>query len=145
MTYLVDSDWIIDALGNQTAALAALILHAADGLSVSIVTFGEVFDGAYGFPDPERHLAASRRFLSGFTVIPLTDSIMKLFAKHRAALRARGSLIADLDLLIAATALHHDLVLMTRNVRHFRRVPGLQLYQPDPSPGEPGATGPSLR
>jgi predicted nucleic acid-binding protein len=29
-----------------------------------------------------------------------------------------------------ATALHHDLTLLTRNVRHFERIPELPLYQP---------------
>jgi predicted nucleic acid-binding protein len=32
-------------------------------------------------------------------------------------------LILDMDLLIASSAIHHDLTLMTRNVRHFRRFP----------------------
>ena len=41
----------------------------------------------------------------------------------------RGRL-ADFDLHIAATALHHDLTLLTFNLRHFDRVPNLKLYQP---------------
>jgi predicted nucleic acid-binding protein len=127
--YLVDSDWVIDALTNQPTALAALRRHAADGLSVSIVTFGEVFDGAYGFSDPQAHLAGFRRFLSGFVVLGLSDPIMELFAQHRSHLRRQGNLIPDLDLLIAATALHHSLTLMTRNRRHFQRIPSLRLYR----------------
>lgn len=34
------------------------------------------------------------------------------------------------DILIAATALHHDLALVTRNRAHFQRIPGLKLYEP---------------
>jgi predicted nucleic acid-binding protein len=41
-----------------------------------------------------------------------------------------GLLIGDIDLLIAATALVHGDTLLTRNVRHFQRIPGLRLYQP---------------
>ena len=33
-----------------------------------------------------------------------------------------GQIIADFDILIAATALHHDLTLLTRNTRHFDRI-----------------------
>jgi tRNA(fMet)-specific endonuclease VapC len=40
----------------------------------------------------------------------------------------RGRLISDMDLLIAATAMHHNLTLVTRNHRHFERVPNLRLY-----------------
>ena len=55
---------------------------------------------------------------------------MDVFARTRVELRRAGRLIPDLDLLIAATAIHHDLTLLTRNVRHFGRIPELQLYQP---------------
>jgi predicted nucleic acid-binding protein len=55
---------------------------------------------------------------------------MERFAYLRAELRRRGQLFPDLDLLIAATALQHDLTLLTRNVRHFNRIPDLRLYQP---------------
>lgn len=55
---------------------------------------------------------------------------MEIFGRTRFELRRRGQGIADLDLLIAATAVHHDLVLLTRNVRHFNRVPRLDIYQP---------------
>jgi predicted nucleic acid-binding protein len=55
---------------------------------------------------------------------------MLLFGRLRALLRLQGTLIPDLDLLIAATALQHDLVLLTRNRRHFDRIPGLQFGEP---------------
>lgn len=42
-------------------------------------------------------------------------------------LRANGTLIEDADLLIAATALRHRATLITHNVRHFGRIPGLSL------------------
>ena len=48
----------------------------------------------------------------------------------RASLRQHGHLIPDMDVFIAATALEHDLALITRNTRHFERIPDLQLYQP---------------
>jgi predicted nucleic acid-binding protein len=56
---------------------------------------------------------------------------MERFAETRAYLRKRGEGIPDFDLLIAATALHHDLTLLTFNLRHFGRVPDLKkMYQP---------------
>jgi predicted nucleic acid-binding protein len=54
-------------------------------------------------------------------VLPLNKALMKEFA------RIRGQLINGLDLLIAATALYHDLP--THNLRHFSRIPFLKLYQ----------------
>lgn len=59
----------------------------------------------------------------------LSDPIMERFAETRATLRRRGQIIPDFDILIAATALHHDLTMLTFNLRHFERVPDLRIYQ----------------
>lgn len=130
MTYLVDSDWIIDALHGFPDALAALERNAEDGLATSIVTFGEVYDGACGYPNPDEHLASFRQFLAGYDVIGLTDPVMEFFARTRSTLRRQGNIVADLDLLIGATAVVNGFTLMTRNLRHFQRIPNLQIYQP---------------
>ncbi|HYO49122.1 MAG TPA: type II toxin-antitoxin system VapC family toxin, partial [Chloroflexia bacterium] len=69
------------------------------------------------------------QFLREIEVLSLGKSIMKRFARIRGQLRAQGNLITDPDLLIAVTAIHHELTLVTRNTRHFQRIPGLSLYQ----------------
>ncbi|MBI4493912.1 MAG: type II toxin-antitoxin system VapC family toxin [Chloroflexi bacterium] len=55
---------------------------------------------------------------------------MQRFARIRGQLRRSGRVVGDPDLLIAATALHHHLILVTRNLRDFSRIPDLKLYQP---------------
>jgi tRNA(fMet)-specific endonuclease VapC len=128
--YLADTDYLIDARGGISAALGSLQQMSDQGVAVSIVSLGEIFEGAYGFPDPARLLTGFRQFLATYPVLPLIDPIMEVFAATRARLRRTGQLIPDLDLLIAATAIHHDLALVTRNRRHFDRIPGLNLHQP---------------
>ena len=129
MRYLVDTDWIIDGIAGIPAALDMLSRLAVEGVAVSIVTLGEVFEGAYLFPDPDDELAVYRQFLAGYRVLPISEPTVQRFAQTRALLRQQGSLIPDFDLLIAATALEHDLTLITRNQRHFERIPDLRLYQ----------------
>jgi predicted nucleic acid-binding protein len=70
-----------------------------------------------------------QRFLRGVAVLPLTRTIMRRFARLRGQLRTQGLTVQDPDLLIAATALTHDLTLVTRNLRHFGRIPDLVVYQ----------------
>lgn len=101
-----------------------------DGLAVSIIAVAELSEGAFGTPDPQATLDGFRAFLSDFAILPVTDPIVEQFARLRATLRRQGQRIPDMDLLIAATAIAEDLVLITRNVRHFARLPDLQLYQP---------------
>lgn len=127
LTFLVDSDWIIDALAGRTSAVEVLAALRDDGLALSTVTIGEVLDGGYGAEDPEATFPVHRYFLDGFFILEVTDPVADTFARLRATLRKQGNLIPDLDLLIAATALVHDLSLLTRNERHFARVPGLRL------------------
>jgi predicted nucleic acid-binding protein len=129
MRYLVDTDWLIDALVGIPEAVATLEDLTPDGLGISIISVGEVYEGAHRGSDPEVRLARYRMFLAPFPVLSLTDPIMERFARTRAALRRQGELIPDLDLLIAATVLDHDLTLLTRNRRHFLRIPGLMLYE----------------
>jgi predicted nucleic acid-binding protein len=77
--------------------------------------------------------ARFRRFLARLTLPTLDDAIMERFARIRAGLRRQCQLIPipDLDLLIATTAIHHELIQLTRNVRHFARIPALKLHQPN--------------
>jgi predicted nucleic acid-binding protein len=131
LRYLLDNDWIIDVLvGRVPAAREALDRLSDQGLAVSIITVGELYDGAFGYPDTARRLASFRAFLAPFPIVDLNEPIMELFARERARLRQAGMLVPDFDLLIAATALHYDLTLLTRNVRHFTpsRFPALQVY-----------------
>ena len=129
MKYLVDADWIIDALSGMPAAVARLEELAPEGLAVSLIVLGELLEGAYGADDPEERVRTLHQFLAGFGLIGLNQAVMEVFARLRLNLRKQGALIPDFDLLIAATALTHDLTLLTRNVRHFSRIPGLKVLQ----------------
>jgi tRNA(fMet)-specific endonuclease VapC len=129
VSYLLDTDAVADWLNNQPAATQLLSALEPDGLAISLITYGEVYDGIYYGRDPRSAERAFRRFLRGVTVFPLSRTIMRRFARLRGQLRRQGLTIQDPDLLIAATALTHDLTLVTRNVRHFGRIPDLVIHQ----------------
>ena len=130
MSYLVDSDWVAEWLKGRPAAIQLLTALRPDGLAISGVTYGEIYEGIYYGRDPRAHEAGFRRFLRLVRVLPISRLVLRRFARLRGDLRARGQLIGDMDLLIAATALQYNLTLVTRNVRDFQRIPGLKLYQP---------------
>jgi tRNA(fMet)-specific endonuclease VapC len=126
--YLIDTDWLIDATTGRLDAQRTLSSLSDDGLAVSILTVAELYEGAFRTPDPSHTLAGMREFLGDYGILPVTDSIAETFAGERANLRRLGQLIPDMDLLIAATARSYDLTLLTRNIRHFARIPGLRIY-----------------
>lgn len=127
MSLLVDTDWLIDGLRGQPTALSVFEARREEGLGVSMVTVGEVYESAYSSPQSDTHIATLHAFLALFTVLPINDETMRHFGRLRAMLRQGGNLIPDFDLLIAATAIENGLVLLTRNRRHFERIPGLEL------------------
>lgn len=97
---------------------------------MSIVSYGELFDGGVAMPNPEQRIAQLSEFLDEFELLGLDPVTMKIFAQVRNQLRLKGQIIPDLDILIASTALQYDLTLLTRNTRHFARIPNLRLYLP---------------
>jgi tRNA(fMet)-specific endonuclease VapC len=127
--YLVDADWLIDFTAGIPFAVQTLDRLSAEGLAVSIIAVAEVYEGAFATLDSEAALASYRELLSDYAILPVTDRIAEHFARMRAALRRQGQLIPDMDLLIATTAIEEDLILLTRNARHFGRIPGLRVFQ----------------
>ena len=126
--YLIDTDWIIDVLHGNANAEQTLLDLAPEGLAISLITYGELYEGVHYARNRQHALAGLRAFLRGKDVLPLTIDIMELFAIVRGQLsRPIRQQIGDMDMLIAATALHHDLALLTRNTRDFRLVPNLAL------------------
>jgi predicted nucleic acid-binding protein len=59
------------------------------------------------------------------------------FAHIRGNLRQQGLIIGDFDILIGATALHHNLTLVTRNRKHYERIPGLNIHPPEAKKPQP--------
>ncbi len=128
--YLVDTDWIIDVGHGQALATQTLASLFPARIGVSLISYGELSEGAYHAHDPAASLVNLQAFLTGKVLLPLTAAIMERFAVVRGSLpRQLRRQIGDMDLLIAATALTHDLTLLTRNVRDFQHVPELSLYQ----------------
>lgn len=127
--YLLDTDWIVDVLNGQDAATQTLIELAPYGLALSLISYGELYEGAYFSRDPEAALEVLRTFLQGKEILPLTPGTMEQFAVIRGNLpRTLRQQIGDMDLLIAATAVERALSLLTRNLKDFRHIPNLELY-----------------
>lgn len=79
----------------------------------------------------ERHLAQRNELISLVRVIPTDARTAQRAASIFTTLRSRGVTIDNEDLLIAATALEHDLGVYSINTRHFEAVPDLRLLIAD--------------
>ncbi len=125
---LLDSDTLSEVIKGrdlhvQEHAVAYLRQHSV--FRFSIVTRYEILRGLCA-KGATRQTAAFLQQCQASSVYPLTEEIVDRAADVYGLLHRRGELISDADLLIAATALVHDLDLVTGNVDHFRRIPELR-------------------
>lgn len=96
--------------------------HPGDRLHLTFTTAGEMAAGTGN--DGRRRWS---EFLAPFSVLWCDVDVCWHYGRAERYLRDNGALIGANDLWIAATALARDMPLVTRNERHFRRVPGLQV------------------
>jgi len=129
MKYLVDSDYVADYLVAKSSATELLSSLAREGISISSLTVGEIYEGIYYGYHPEEGTRRFQRFLDTVHILRLTPGIMQQFARIRGELRHTGSIIGDFDILIGTTALQHKLTLVTRNLRDYERIPNLNIYK----------------
>jgi tRNA(fMet)-specific endonuclease VapC len=122
---------VIDLLRDNERSRTYRKFLAGHHLAMSIITYGEIYEGIYNAPDPERQEKGFLSLLKAISVVNLKPEIMKAFAMMRMDLRKAGELIGDLDTLIAATAYEARARLVTRNRKHFARIPGVTLA-PEP-------------
>jgi tRNA(fMet)-specific endonuclease VapC len=130
MAYLIDSDWLIDYITDQPAGIQLLEDLAHEEISVSIITYMEVYEG---IERASNALEFAERFEAVLLDIPLltiSRQVARRCAQLRHSLRSQGRRVhrRAMDLLIAATALEHSLTLVTRNVEDYRDIRGLQIY-----------------
>ena len=125
---LLDSDVVSALMRSHRIASARAAGYRAlyPGYSMSAMTHFEVVRGL-------RAIRATRQesqfevFARESMILPLTDEIFERAADIYAVLHRAGRLIPDADLLIASTALVHDMIVATNNEAHFSRVPGLRI------------------
>ena len=90
----------------------------------------EVYEGIEAGLAPHENERAFRNVLRSIKVLPMNRTVARRAAQIRVELRARGRLPRSraLDIVIAATAITHNLTLITRNLDDYRRIGDLKLY-----------------
>ncbi len=120
-TFLVDFERE-NIRGTPGPALAFLEAHEDARLYITFVVAGELAAGA---SLAER--ARWEEFLAPFHILAFNADVSWEYGRAYHYLRENGLLIGGNDLWIAATGLAYNMPIVTRNVEHYRRVPGLQI------------------
>jgi len=126
--YLLDTNACIRVLNNTSQRLVTR-LRAEDpsAIRLSSVTKAELLFGARNSSRVAANLRLLDRFFAPFVSLPFDDQCAEYYSVVRADLAARGQLTGPNDMLIAATARAHDLILVTHNTGEFSRVVALKV------------------
>jgi predicted nucleic acid-binding protein len=110
MTYLIDATYVIDFFRGQPYARSLYPTLVGDGLSLSIITHMELWEGVYGNPDPQAAARQLWQFLRPPRILPFPRRVPQRTAQLRREMRRRRLPLEQraLDILIAGTALAHD-------------------------------------
>ena len=127
MSYLIDTDIIIYSFNDHQKVHENLILHRNSLKALSVISYGELIYGARKSKNLEKNLAKIYRLAEIFPIIEISPAIMESFGELKASLEKAAMPLADMDLQIAATALVHNLTLVSNNEKHFARINGLRI------------------
>lgn len=110
IVYLIDTNIIIYYLEGEQAAISFLSTHRGQ-LAISSITWMEVL--SYPFSEDEEQVV--RAFLQEFRLIEISCPVMELSVEVRRTKKMKLP-----DAIIAASAVHYDLTLVTRNIKDFK-------------------------
>jgi predicted nucleic acid-binding protein len=128
--YLLDTNVLSELLKKRpsSAVLERVGGIPRENLTTSSICITELRFGAARRPQGDAlWTRIAGEVLPGIQILPLAQEEAERAGDLMAILESRGRMIGIEDILIGATALVHNLVVATRNVRHFDRIDGLTI------------------
>jgi tRNA(fMet)-specific endonuclease VapC len=128
MRYLLDTNICIHLIKQRPPIVLENLKDAQPlGVGISSITLSELEYGVQKSTQIERNTLNLFRFLTLFDIVSFDESAACLYGKIRATLESKGQLIGGTDMLIGAHSLSMNTILVTNNMREFKRIDGLQL------------------
>lgn len=124
--YLIDTDICIHYLRGKYGIKEKIRNVEVANCFISEITIAELTFGAYRSNNFEKHIREVAKMEDLFVVLPIYSAI-SIFAKEKERLQRKGKLIPDFDLLIGATSIENDLLMVTNNEKHLSRLNGIQI------------------
>ena len=124
--YLLDTNICIFFLKEKYNVKQKAQAVNLDNCCISEITLGELLYGAECSLNPQKNFTQIEEFVKKLQVLSVSKAIA-LYAKEKSLLRKRGIMIDDLDILIGATAIAHDMILITDNEKHLNRLSNIEI------------------
>ncbi len=134
MGYLIDTTIFTGIEPRKPDPAAVSLIVEDDDLLISAMTVSELLAGVYRSSDSVSGVIRQtfvESVLRTFPILPFNAGVARVQAAIWSDMTMAGQIIGANDLIIATTAVAHNLTVFTDNRRDFSRVPGLAVVQPD--------------
>jgi tRNA(fMet)-specific endonuclease VapC len=124
--YLIDTNACIYYIKGKFELNKKFEKADPENCFISEITLAELKFGVENSEKKEQNQKALANFLTGVKIVPIFHSL-DLYAKEKSRLRKAGTPIDDFDLFIGVTSVMHNLIMITNNTDHFKRIKGITL------------------
>ena len=126
MDYLLDTNICIHLFRGEYDLDQKFLEIGLLNCAISEITLAELMFGAENSKNPSKNKNIIQEFTDQVKVIPIYNAI-PIYAAEKVRLRSIGKMISDFDLLIGATAVVYDFIMVTENLKEFNRIKGITL------------------
>jgi tRNA(fMet)-specific endonuclease VapC len=125
--FLLDTNIVIYVLKKRPLEVLKIFNANASRMAISSITLSELIYGAEKSANIAKNLEAIEDFVSHLEVLPYDARASQHYGQIKSALEKKGKIIGENDIHIAAHAISQGLILVTNNLKEFKRVPNLAL------------------
>jgi tRNA(fMet)-specific endonuclease VapC len=126
--YMLDTDTCSYAIKERTPAIRERLSNIAlEEQCISVVTYAELLYGVKRSSSKRINRPIVEAFVKHLAILSWDADAAEHYGDMRAALEKNGTPIGNMDMMIAAHARSLGAIVITNNVRHFKRVPGLRV------------------
>lgn len=126
MKYLLDTNICIYYMKGLFDLDKKINKIGSENCYISEITLAELKFGVENSERKKKNKEALDIFLNGITIIPIYNSL-DFYASEKARLRKKGNTVDDFDLLIGASAVSNDMILVTNNIKHFKHIKKIEI------------------
>jgi len=126
MKYLLDTNICIHFLRGKFNLIDKFQEVGIYDCAISEITLAELIFGAENSSNPKKNLILIDNFIEQIKILPIFNAI-NIYAKEKVRLRKKGKMISDFDLLIGATAISNNLIIVKENIAEFERINKIEI------------------
>jgi len=127
LKYMLDTDIVIYTIKNKPAVVREAFKAHYGQICISTITLMELVYGAEKSSNPERNLQEVEGLAARLDVLDYNDLAAVHTGQIRAELAKVGKPVGPYDQMIAGHARSKGFILVTNNMREFKRIPGIRV------------------